>query len=80
MIKLVTVAGQQLLLPGEMSIDVDNPGFQADAIPGTWSLPVDLPWARENLVALHFPHLFRGPGGPPPVAVDYYLEDRKSVV
>jgi len=76
MMKLVTVAGQQeLLLPSEMSVDIDNPGFQPDAIPGTWSLPIDLPWARQNLVALDFPHLFRGPGGPAPVAVDYYLDE-----
>jgi hypothetical protein len=76
MMKLVTVAGQQeLLLPADMSVDIDNPGFQADAIPGIWSLPIDLPWAGENLVALNFPHLFRGPGGPAPVAVDYYLDE-----
>jgi hypothetical protein len=68
MMRLVTVAGQQeLLLPGDMSVDIDNPGFQTDAIPGIWSLPVDLPWARQNLVGLNFPHLYRGPGGPPPV-------------
>jgi hypothetical protein len=76
MMRLVTVAGQQeLLLPGEMSLDVDNPGFQPDAIPGTWSLPIDLPWASQNLVGLNFPHLYRGPGGPAPVAVDYYLDE-----
>jgi hypothetical protein len=76
MMRLVTVAGQQeLLLPGEMSLDIDNPGFQPDAIPGIWSLPIDLPWARQNLVGLNFPHLYRGPGGPPPVAVDYYLDE-----
>jgi len=75
MIRLVTVVEQQeLLLPTELSLDVDNPGFQADAIPGTWSLPFDLPWAKENLRGLNFPHLFRGPGGPPPVAVDCYLD------
>lgn len=75
MMRLVTVLGQhELLLPVEMSLDIDNPSFQADAIPGTWSLPFDLPWAPQNLVALNFPHLYRGPGGPPPVAVDYYLE------
>lgn len=76
MIKLVTVAGQQeLLLPADLSVDIDNPGFQTDAIPGIWSLPFDLPWARENLRALGFPHLYRGPGGPPPVAVDFYLDE-----
>lgn len=76
MIRLVTVQGQQeLLLATELSVELDNPGFQADAIPGTWSLPFDLPWAGENLVALDFPHLHRTPGGPPPVAVDCYLDE-----
>ena len=74
MIRLVTLAGQPLLLPAELSLDIDNPGFQANAIPGTWSLPFDLPWASENLVALNFPQLYRGAGGPPPVAVDCYLD------
>ena len=76
MMRLVTVVGQhELLLPTEMSVDIDNPGFQSDAIPGIWSLPLDLAWARQNLVALNFPHLFRGPGGPAPVAVDFYLDE-----
>jgi hypothetical protein len=76
MMRLVTVAGQQeLLLPGDLNLDIDNPGFEADAIPGTASDPIDLPWARQNLVALNFPHRFRGPGGPPPVEVDYYLDE-----
>ena len=76
MIKLVTVAGQQeLLLPAELSVDIDNPGFESDAIPGTWSLPFDLPWARQNLVAMNFPYLYKGPGGPPPVPVDMYLDE-----
>ncbi len=76
MMRLVTVAGQQeLLLPGEMGLDIDNPGFQSDAIPGIWSIPIDLSWSRENLVGLNFPHLHRGSGGPAPVAVDYYLDE-----
>ncbi|MGI4873358.1 MAG: hypothetical protein ACRYFX_19545 [Janthinobacterium lividum] len=76
MMRLVTVDTQQaLLLPSELSLDIDNPSFEADAIPGTWSLPFELPWARENLVALNFPHLYRGAGGPPPVAVDVYLDE-----
>jgi hypothetical protein len=75
MIRMVTVQSQrELLLPTELSLDIDNPGFQADAIPGTWSLPFDLPWARENLVALDFPQWQRTPGGPPPVEVDCYLD------
>jgi hypothetical protein len=38
-------------------------------------LPFDLPWARENLQALDFPHWQRTPGGPPPVAVDCYIDE-----
>ncbi|MGI4760599.1 MAG: hypothetical protein ACRYF0_07835 [Janthinobacterium lividum] len=76
MIRLVTVERQQqLLLPTELSLDIDNPGFQADAIPGTWSLPFELPWARENLDGLNFPQLHRTAGGPPPVEVDVYLDE-----
>lgn len=74
MMRLVTVPdGIDLLLPDELSLDIDSPYFQADAIPGTSSLPFDLAWTRENLRGLNFPHLFRGPGGPPPVVVDCYL-------
>jgi hypothetical protein len=76
MIRMVTVVEQrELLLPTELSLDIDNPGFQPDAIPGTWSLPFDLPWARENLLALGFPHWQRTPGGPAPVEVDCYLDE-----
>ena len=75
MMDIVTVEAQRrLLLPTELSLEVDNPSFEATAIPGTWSLPFELPWARENLLGLQFPHLYRGPGGPPPVAVDVYLD------
>jgi len=75
MMRLVTVAtGIELALPDELSLDIDSPYFQADAIPGTASLPFDLAWTRENLRGLNFPHLFRGPGGPPPVLVDCYID------
>jgi hypothetical protein len=72
---MVTVAGQQeLLLPAELSLDIDNPGFDPTTIPGTWSPSFELPWARENLVGLGFPQNYRGAGGPPPVEVDVYLD------
>ena len=75
MIRLVTVAaGIELELPTELSLDIDSPYFQADAIPGTSSLPFELAWTRTNLRGLNFPHRFRGPGGPPPVEVDCYLD------
>ena len=75
MIRLVTVPdGVELTLSGELSLDVDSPYFQPDAIPGTASLPAELPWTRENLRGLGFPHLVRRAGGPAPVTVDLYLE------
>jgi len=76
MIRLVTVEGQQeLLVPSELSLELQNPSFGGtDVIPGVASLPLGLPWARENLRALNFPDRYRGPGGPPPVAVDCYLD------
>lgn len=75
MIRMVTVAGQQeLLLPAELSFDLDNPSFDPSTIPGTWSPSFELPWARQNLVGLNFPHLYRGAGGPPPVEVDCYVD------
>ena len=74
MMRLVTLAGRELVLPGELSFELQNPSFEADAIPGTVSDPLSLAWCDQNLVALDFPHLYRGPGGPPPVAVDCYLD------
>ncbi|WP_210519887.1 hypothetical protein [Hymenobacter terricola] len=74
MIRLATAAGD-LDLPGlTLSLDVSNPYFQTDAIPGTTTLPIDVPWSKPNLVALNFPDRYRGPGGPPPVGAQLYVD------
>lgn len=75
MIRLVTAAGLDLVLPAEsVQIDVDNPFFSSDSIPGTATHAFDLPWTRANLRGLNFPDRHRGPGGPPPVLADLYLD------
>ena len=76
MMRLFTVPGNvELLLPGQVSLDIQSPSFEAGAIPGIASLPLDLAWTPGNLLGLNFPHLFRGPGGPPPVVVDAYVQN-----
>jgi hypothetical protein len=78
MMRLVTVAsGVELEMPDEVNLEIDSPYFQADAIPGTVTLPFDLVWTRQNLQGLDFPHLFRGPGGPAPIEVDAYVENTR---
>jgi hypothetical protein len=76
MIRLVTFPqGQELSLPGSgISLDIVSPYFDHEAIPGITTLPLELPWTRENLRGLNFPHQYRGPGGPPPVIVDCYID------
>jgi hypothetical protein len=74
-IRFVTRAGEDLLLPAaSISLEMANPYFETDAIPGTTSYAFDVPATGENPRRLGFPHLFRGPGGPPPVPVDCYLD------
>ncbi|WP_310391572.1 hypothetical protein [Hymenobacter sp.] len=74
MIRLLTAAGELELPDQDLSLDIANPYFQTDAIPGTTTLPFDLPWSKANLRALNFPDRYRGPGGPPPVAAQLYLD------
>lgn len=76
MIRLVTGApSEELDLPGtDMSLDISNPYFGTDSIPGAITQSLDLPWTRPNLRGLGFPDRYRGPGGPPPVPADCYLD------
>lgn len=75
MIRFVTVAGNELALPGQdLGLEIANPYFQTDAIPGVSTYAFDLPATGDNPRHLGWPHLYRGAGGPPPVAVDCYLE------
>ena len=75
MIRFVTPAGHELALPGQdLGLEIANPYFQTDAIPGVSTYAFDLPATGDNPRHLNWPHLYRGAGGPPPVVVDCYLE------
>ena len=74
MIRFVTAAGE-LALPGpDIALEIVNPYFETDAIPGITTYPFDVPAVGDNPRFLKFPHLFRGPGGPPPEPTDCYLD------
>jgi hypothetical protein len=74
-IRVVTLAGAELALPGnDLGLEILNPFFQTDAIPGTSTDAFNLPATGENPRHLNFPHLSRTPGGPPPVPVLCYLD------
>ncbi|OUJ69133.1 hypothetical protein [Hymenobacter crusticola] len=74
MIRLTTDDGQLQLPADSLSIDVLNPYFEADAIPGISTQAFALSWTRENLRLLNFPHRYRGAGGPPAVPAYLYLD------
>jgi hypothetical protein len=77
-IRFVTLDGEDLLLPaGRIALEIASPYFETDAIPGVTSYPTDVPATGENPRRLGFPHLHRGPGGPPPVPVDCYLDGQR---
>ena len=76
MMRLVTLApAEELDLPGaDLRLEISNPYFSTDSIPGTITQSLDLPWTRPNLRGLGFPDRYRGPGGPAPVPADCYLD------
>lgn len=74
MMRLVTTAGELTLPAGSIELEIANPYFRTDSIPGTSSYAFDLPATGENPRRLGFPHLFRGAGGPPPEPTDCYLD------
>ena len=74
MMRLVTTAGELTLSAGAIELEIASPYFGTDSIPGTSTYAFDVPATGENPRRLGFPHLFRGPGGPPPVPVDCYLD------
>jgi hypothetical protein len=75
MIRFCTPIGDAFTLPaGDLAIDIANPGFQTDAIPGITTYAFDLPAVGDNPRLLGFPERYRGAGGPPPVPVDCYLD------
>jgi hypothetical protein len=75
MIRLLTLAGDELQLgDGSLSLEIRNPYFEEEAIPGTTSLPFSFSWTRDNLRTLGFPHRSRVPGGPAPLPVQLLLD------
>lgn len=75
MIRLLTLAGDELQLGGSsLSLEIKNPYFEEEAIPGTSSLPFTFSWTRANLRGLNFPHRFKTPGGPPAVPVQLLID------
>jgi hypothetical protein len=74
MMRLVTEGGELMLPGGAIELEIANPYFGTESIPGTTSYGFDVPATGENPRRLGFPHLYRGPGGPPPVPTDCYLD------
>jgi hypothetical protein len=77
-IRFQTPAGDVLSLPGaDISVEIANPYFATDAIPGVTTYPFNLAAVGDNPRLLNWPHRYRGPGGPPPVVVDCYLDNQR---
>ncbi|RSK44718.1 hypothetical protein [Hymenobacter perfusus] len=58
MIALVNGAGGLDLAAGTtISLEIQNPLFKFDAVPGTTSYTFVIPWTPNNLRALNFPHV-----------------------
>lgn len=58
MMALVNGAGGLDLAAGTtLSLDIQNPLFRFDAVPGTTSYAFSVPWTPGNLRALNFPHV-----------------------
>ncbi len=57
MVTLKVAAGWLELAAGTLTLEVRNPFFEPDTIPGTLSYPFGLPMSATNLVRLNFPHL-----------------------
>ena len=75
MIALKTAAGWLDLLPGTIGIEISNPYFRYDAVPGVTTYPFGLPMSPKNLRDLNFSHLVAAQGQVvPPVPVEFYLD------
>lgn len=57
MVTLKVAAGWLELAAGTLTLEVRNPFFEPDTVPGTLSYPFGLPMSAGNLVRLNFPHL-----------------------
>jgi hypothetical protein len=74
MMRLETDAAELELAGEDLSIEIANPYFDTNAIPGVSTLPFDLPMSKPNLRGLNFPDRYRGPGGPPPVGARLFVD------
>ena len=57
MVTLKVAAGWLELAAGTLTLEVRNPFFEADTVPGTLSYPFGLPMSAANVTRLNFPHL-----------------------
>ena len=57
MIGLKVAGGWLELAAGTISLDISNPFFQADSVPGTLSYPFGVPLSPLNQLRLNFPHV-----------------------
>ncbi|TPG71974.1 hypothetical protein [Hymenobacter nivis] len=57
MVGLKNAAGWLDLAEGAISLEINNPFFSADSVPGTITYPFGLPMTAGNLARLNFPHL-----------------------
>ena len=77
MIRLETSAGPLDLAAGTtISLEIQNPLFRFDAVPGTTSYIFSVPWTPNNLLALNFPHVRAAQGQVvEPESCGCYLEE-----
>ncbi|SHL25872.1 hypothetical protein [Hymenobacter psychrotolerans] len=75
MIRMLTMGGEELQLAGDsLSLEINNPYFEEESIPGTTSLPFGFSWTRDNLRGLGFPHRSKASGGPAPLPVQLFID------
>ncbi|MBO3270744.1 hypothetical protein [Hymenobacter defluvii] len=75
MMGLKTALGWLDLQPGTVGIEISNPFFQYDAVPGVTTYPFPLPMTPGNLRRLNFPHVRAAQGEQPaPESVEFYVD------
>ena len=75
MIGLKVAAGWLDLVSGTVSMDIHNPFFSSDSVPGTVSYPFGVAMSASNLVRLNFPHVRADQGERiAPEPVEFYLD------
>ncbi|TGE26896.1 hypothetical protein [Hymenobacter metallicola] len=76
MIRLKTRAGGLDLTAGSINIELANPYFSFDSVPGTTTYPFSIPLTDNNAVKLNFPHLRAEQGQKPaPEPVRFIIEN-----